>query len=96
MLVDPARRWQLAGYWESLLEHKRHRPPSSTEGDIRRMVELLRLNAPVPARGVAMSRRLLTDGTGPVYRAGRTQDLRTAVQEANRHLDPLTPLLAPD
>jgi hypothetical protein len=94
MLVDPDRRRQLAGYWESLLEHNRHRPPASIEGDIRHMIDLLRVNAPVPARGVAMSRRLLTDGTGPVYQGGRAQDLRAAVQEANRHLDPASPLLA--
>ncbi len=95
-LVEPARRRQLAGYWESLLERKRRGLPAPIEGEIRRMIDLLRANAPVPARGVAMSRLLLTDGAGPVHqsaRAGMTQDLQAAIQDANRYLDPASPLL---
>ncbi len=45
--------------------------------------------APLPARGVAQARLLLTDGGGPVYRRGCRDDLRARVAEALRALDPL-------
>jgi hypothetical protein len=43
---------------------------------------------PVAARGVAQVRVLLTDGTGPLYRRGATEDLRAAVTRALASLQP--------
>ena len=49
-----------------------------------------RLQAPdqVAAQGVAQARLLLTDGTGPLYRRGETDDLRAAVARALACLQP--------
>jgi hypothetical protein len=44
------------------------------------------MQAPVPARGVAIANRLLTDGAGPLYRTG-SGDLSVIVRSALRHLD---------
>jgi hypothetical protein len=57
--------------------------------DIRALVEALRARAPVPARGVAIANRLLTDGAGPLYRTG-SGDLGATVRSAVRHLAPDT------
>jgi hypothetical protein len=45
--------------------------------------------APLPARGMAQARLLLTDGGGPLYRRSCGDDLRARVAEAVRSLDPL-------
>lgn len=37
---------------------------------------------PVPAQGVAMVRRLLSDGAGPLYRASRREELRDTARDA--------------
>jgi hypothetical protein len=50
----------------------------------------LRAPAPVPARGVALVRRLLTDGAGPMFYAARAAELPTATRRASASLDPLT------
>ena len=42
---------------------------------------------PVPARGVAMVTRLLTDGGGPLYRRACHDDLRAIVEQATRALE---------
>jgi hypothetical protein len=42
----------------------------------------------VDARGVAQVRLLLTDGTGPLYHSGATEDLRAVAAGALRHLHP--------
>jgi hypothetical protein len=49
-----------------------------------------RLLAPggVSARGVAQVRLLLTDGTGPLYRRGASEELRAAVARALAGLQP--------
>ena len=45
------------------------------------------LNDPgVRPRGVALTRRLLCDGTGPLYRAASDDELRTAVEAARAAL----------
>ena len=41
------------------------------------------------ARGVAMASSLLTDGAGPLYNPGSTTDLRSALGDVLRQLDPL-------
>jgi hypothetical protein len=44
--------------------------------------------APVDARGVAQVRLLLSDGAGPLYYRGATEDLRSAAGRALRYLYP--------
>lgn len=55
-----------------------------------RLASRLGSAAPVSARGVALARILLTDGTGPLYREERDDPdgLRRAALEALRALDP--------
>jgi hypothetical protein len=50
---------------------------------------------PVPARGVAMARVLLTDATSPVYNQRAGVPLSDAVAAAAAELDPALPLLPP-
>jgi hypothetical protein len=104
-LVVPARRQRLASDWDRLLTIARERPARATrvplrrdrivaaEADIRELQRSLRASAPVPARGVAIASSLLADGAGPLYNRDSCADLRAAVQEAIRQLDPLTALL---
>jgi len=103
-LVVPARRQRLASDWDRLLTAARDRPAAAhvplrrdrivaAEADIRELQRSLRASAPVPARGVAIARSLLADGTGPVFNRNSRVDLRAAVQDAIQHLDPSTALL---
>src|SRR5215472_1071526 len=104
-LVVPARRQQLASDWDRLVRTARERPATArrvplrrdrivaAEADIRDLQRALLASAPVPARGVAIASTLLSDGAGPVYNRSSCVDLRAAVQEAIRHLDPSTALL---
>jgi hypothetical protein len=98
-LVAPATRNALAGRWADVLARTTSGPATMRSGvpvgrsrvlaavaDIRRLVEALRAQAPVPARGVAIANRLLTDGAGPLYRTGGG-DLGATVRSAIRHLD---------
>jgi hypothetical protein len=48
---------------------------------------------PVPARGVAMARVLLTDATSPVYNRRARVALSDALAAAAAQLDPALPLL---
>jgi hypothetical protein len=41
---------------------------------------------PVPVRGVAMVALLLADGTGPLYRSGRADELGAVIRQAIRAL----------
>jgi len=41
---------------------------------------------PVPARGVALVSQLLSDGGGPLYRAGGRDDLSTVIERASQAL----------
>jgi hypothetical protein len=41
---------------------------------------------PVPAQGVAMVSQLLTDGGGPLYRAGSRDDLNAIIERASQAL----------
>jgi hypothetical protein len=107
LLIAPAHRVKLAGQWEALLA-RASRPRGeayprlplrraailAAEADILALVAALRGPLPVRVRGVAIASLLMTDGTGPVYRAPRGTDLATAVQSALRHLDPATELVA--
>jgi hypothetical protein len=57
--------------------------------EFRALAGLLLSPAPLPARGVAQARLLVTDGGGPLYRRSCQDDLRALVGEAVRSLDPL-------
>jgi hypothetical protein len=65
----------------------------SAEPAIRELVDRLTAPLPVPARGVAMARLLLSDATGPVYSRRSRADLTAAVEAATAQLDPALPLL---
>ncbi len=99
VLQERATRVALADGWAAVLE-RAGRPRGlidsrvpvvrarvrAAETDIRAMIDVLRDSLPAPARGVAMASRLLSDGTGPLYSARNSEDLRAAVREAVHHL----------
>jgi hypothetical protein len=100
-IASLAARRTLAQSWQLLLDQTRRAPvPRSpraslcrsriiaAEGDIRAMMRALSISLPIPARGVAMASRLLSDGTGPVYSLNCSTDLRTALREVTAQLDP--------
>jgi hypothetical protein len=108
LLVEPARRDGLADCWQGVLDRAVRarggtdpRVPLSrsrvlaADADIRHMIRALRTSAPVPARGVAIASTLLTDGTGPLYRAQGAPPLEVAVRDAIRRLDPSAEVLLP-
>ena len=55
----PQRRW-----WAAC----RRDPLAANAGAISELADLLRADAPLYARGIAIVNRLLTDGNGPLYR----------------------------
>jgi hypothetical protein len=55
-------------------------------GELRELVGCLVAPGPVPARGVALVRVLLSDGGGPLYRGHSACDLRARVGEASEAL----------
>jgi hypothetical protein len=67
----------------------------AAEPAIRDLMNRLAAPLPVPARGVAMARVLLTDATSPVYNSRAGIALGEAVAAAAAELDPTLPLLAP-
>jgi hypothetical protein len=104
-LVVPAQRQRVASDWDRLVRIASERPATAAhvplrrdrivgaEADIRELQRALRASAPVPARGVAIASTLLSDGTGPLYNRDSRVDLRAAVRDAIRHLDPSTALV---
>jgi hypothetical protein len=54
--------------------------------DLNRLADELATPGPVAARGVAQAWILLTDGTGPLYNARSTGNLRTRAASAADHL----------
>jgi hypothetical protein len=54
------------------------------------LIDRLLMAAPVPARGVALARLLLTDGAGPLYCPSDRSDLRARVLAAVDQLEPLS------
>ena len=64
----------------------------AADGDIQAMRGALTALLPVPARGVAAAKQLLTDGTGPLYNPASTTDLSAALREVVGLLDPTTAL----
>jgi hypothetical protein len=99
VLRERATRLTLADGWEAVLQRaddpRRLIDPRipvmrsrvrAAEADIRAMIEVLRDSLPVPARGVAIASRLLTDGNGPLYSARNHEDLHAGVRDAIHHL----------
>ncbi len=105
-LVAPRARRSLARSWEHLLSLAAQ-PPHGLSGrvpirrarvlhaepEIRALIDALEASGPVPARGVALARQLLTDGAGPVYNRAAADDLAERVAQAALELDPARPLL---
>ena len=102
-LVRPATRHALAECVEHLIQTARQGHSSrcvsaripTRSADIlaaadvlETLASALRTQAPVPARGVAQVRVLLTDGGGPLYSPGQL-NLRQQVLNTIRELDPL-------
>jgi hypothetical protein len=107
-LVAPRNRGALAANWEQLLSAAarpvrglsgrvpiRRARVLAAETEIRTLIDALNSSGPVPAQGVALARRLLTDGTGPVYNRAAADDLSERVAQAALELDPARPLLSP-
>jgi hypothetical protein len=105
-IVAPRIRHALASDWEHLLlvSHTARRGPSGrvpirrerlhrAEPEIRELIQALRANGPVPARGVAIATNLLTDGRGPIYNRKAPDDLTATVMRAVEHLNPALPLI---
>jgi hypothetical protein len=101
-LASPRLRRELAKNWDHVLDRANRAPvPRSprapllresiktSEADLREMLKLLATPLPVSARGVAMVRVLLTDGTGPLFNPDCSTDLRTAIHDATKQLDPV-------
>jgi hypothetical protein len=65
----------------------------AAEPAIRDLMSRLAAPLPVPARGVAMARVLLTDANSPVYNRRAGVALTDAVAAAAAQLDPALPLL---
>jgi hypothetical protein len=65
----------------------------AAEPAVRELIGRLTATAPVPARGVALARVLLTDATSPVYQRRSPVSLAAALDEATAELDPARPLL---
>jgi hypothetical protein len=57
-------------------------------GLLRRLIALLRGSQPVSPRGVAIARRLVVDGTTPVYARAPRGAVAKAVRDAIAHADP--------
>jgi hypothetical protein len=106
VLVDLPRRQRLARDWGRLARMARERPAASLRIPLRReriiaagpeIVQLqdsLRAALPVPVRGVAMASRLLSDAAGPVFSRRSAVDLRAALRDATRNMDPRTALVS--
>jgi hypothetical protein len=61
---------------------------TQSRADLESLVEHLLAPAPVPARGVALARLLLRDGSGPLYRFECRDDLGAMVRRSIAALDP--------
>ena len=60
---------------------------SRSAPEIAELADRLIAPGPVPAQGVAMVIKLLTDGGGPLYRRASHGDLRAIVEQATRALE---------
>jgi hypothetical protein len=100
-LVSAPKRRKLVREWQRVLDQAR-RPPRARNphaplcrdriidvaGEVRALLGALATPLPVPARGVAMAGRLLSDGTGPLYNRNCPVRLSDALAEVIAELDP--------
>ncbi len=68
-------------------------PALANTGEIRALAELLRGDRPLYARGLAILNRLLTDGSGPLFR-GQPVLLGRLLREAGAYMIDWSPTLA--
>lgn len=107
VLVSLEARRKLARDWGHLVEVSRtpfvgmnfrapicHDRVLDAQSDIQAMLVALRLELPIPVRGVAMASLLLTDGAGPIHNSRSAVDLREAIRAATRHMDPSADLFS--
>jgi hypothetical protein len=100
-LVSQAGRRELAHDWDHVLEAARRSPaPRSprlglcrdrvidAEDEVKAMLAVLADPLPIATRGAAMASQLLSDGTGPLCNRRSPVDLRAAVRETARLMDP--------
>jgi hypothetical protein len=100
-LVSLSRRQKMVRAWEGMLNEARTAPRArdphaplcrdrvaAAALDLRAMLDALSNPLPVPARGVAMANRLLTDGTGPLYNRNCSVSLSDALQALTAQLNP--------
>ena len=102
-LVTRRTRCQTAAAVECVCSERGPRPVFSAAIPIdRRAVEVarpalgqlawaLRSRSSVESRGVALTRRLLVDGTGPLYRPARAEELYEVARRALLALGPVAP-----
>lgn len=101
-LVSLRARRKLAREWEGVLERAHTTPQARSSraplcrdrviaavDDARAMLSALSSPLPVPARGVAMASRLLSDGTGPLYNRHCPVSLSAALRSVTAQLDPV-------
>jgi hypothetical protein len=101
-ILSLAGRRKLAQSWSHVLDLDRRPPVARTprgplcsrriaaaEGDLRELLAVLTGAHPTAARGAAMARVLLSDGTGPLRCRRARLDLDAAVREATRQASPL-------
>jgi hypothetical protein len=101
-ICAPGARRELARRWTNVLEQARQQPVPrlvraplqrgaviAAAQDLHEMISVLTSGRRIDARGVAMARSLLTDGTGPLYNRRSLVDLGAVVREATRHMDPV-------
>jgi hypothetical protein len=100
-IVSPAGRHELTKEWDHVLDLAGRPPVPRTpraplcrrrivaaEGDVREMVTVLAGPLPIAARGAAMARLLLIDGTGPLHDNRCPVGLGAAVRAATGQMDP--------
>jgi hypothetical protein len=101
VIVSPAERQSLAYDWTDVLAQVRtprgFRDPRvpinrddvlANERGIRNLIDALVASTPGQVRGIAVMRRLLTDGAGPLYNPHCSDSLRDVVGELAALLDP--------
>jgi hypothetical protein len=102
-LTEPDRRWSIAGALRRVIrEAEEDRPrlgrmmpvrpdPSSVRAasdELNALADTLDDPGPVAAHGVAQAWLLITDGTGPLYHPGSSEQLSARAARAARQLRP--------
>jgi hypothetical protein len=54
----------------------------TSAGTFKELADRLLAPGPLPVQGIAMVRKLLTDGAGPIYHPGSAEELRSALERA--------------